>query len=243
MTLRLAGFFIAAAAFAADDVERVFRFTHTPTVQAVQELSTVVRSIGEIRQAVADGDARTLTIRAPQEQVTLAEWLIKELDRPPAAHAPATFEIRPTGGSPQIVRILYLPAVEHIQQAQEITTVVRSIGEIRHAFLYSAAGALALRGSPDQIALAEWLLTEVVKSGPSSAVREFRLDGKGEDHVQVYHLQSKYSVDQLQEIAKSTRVTTHLRRLFTFNATRAIAARGTADQLAAAARLLEVHTR
>ena len=243
MTTRFASFLIGTIAFAADDVERVFRFANTPNVRAVQELSTVVRSIGEIRHAYADGAAQTLTVRAPQEQVTLAEWVIKELDRPPAEHAPATFEIRSPDGTPQTIRVLYVPPAADMQQAQEITTLVRSIGEIRHAFLYSSTGAMALRGSPDQIALAEWLLTEVAKNGRSSEAREFRLDGKGEDVVQVFHLSEAYTVERLQEIAKRTRTATQLRRLFTFNATRAIAARGTADQISTAERMLREHSR
>lgn len=243
MTTRFASLLIATTTFAADDVERVFQFANTPTVRAVQEISTVVRSIGEIRHAYADGAARTLTVRAPQEQVRLAEWVIKELDRPRAEHAPATFEMRSTDGTPQIIRIFYVPPASDLQQAQEITTLVRSIGEIRHAFLYSSTGAMALRGSPEQIALAEWLLTEVAKTGPNSEAREFRLDGKGEDVVQVFHLPEAYTVERLQEIARGTRTATQLRRLFTFNATRAIAARGTADQISTAERLLQEHSR
>jgi hypothetical protein len=96
-------------------------------------------------------------------------------------------------GTAQTVRVFYFPAMER-QQAQELTTVVRSIGEIRSSFLYYGARALAIRGTPAQIALTEWLLSEIPRTGPSGA-RDFQLDGKGEDVVQVFHLPSSYSVE------------------------------------------------
>jgi hypothetical protein len=220
--------------------ERVFKFVNTGSAHDAQELATTVRSIAEIRQAFADAEARSMRVQATEEQIALAEWLTAQLDRRPGSPgASSGYEMRLPDGTAQTVRVFYFPAMER-QQAQELTTVVRSIGEIRSSFLYYGARALAIRGTPAQIALTEWLLSEIRRTGPSDA-RDFQLDGKGEDVVQVFHLPSSYSVERLQQITTATRTSIQIRRMFTFNATRAIAARGSADQIASAARLLAAH--
>lgn len=237
---------IAGLALAADDVERVFRFEHTPTRESVQEIATVVRSIGEIRQAYANAEARSLTVRAPREQVELAEWVVKELDRPATPQggaSPASFVIQPPDATAQVVRIFFLPAGIEGHNLQEITTAVRSVGEIRHSFTYNAARAIAVRGTHERLLLTEWLLEELQKPNGVSAAREFRLDSEREGVVQVFHLPKVASIEKLQEIAKATRPAASVRRVFTFNDTRAIAVRGTAEQVSSAARFLADYKR
>lgn len=246
MTRRLLSFLVAGFALAADDVERVFRFEHTPTRESVQEIATVVRSIGEIRQAYANAEARSLTVRAPREQVELAEWVVKELDRPAIPQggaSPSSFVIQPASGTAHVVRIFFLPAGIEIHHLQEITTAVRSVGEIRHSFTYNAARAMAVRGTHEQLLLTEWLLEELQKPSGMSPPREFRLDSEREGVVQVFHLPKVASIEKLQEIAKATRQSASIRLVFTFNDTRGIAVRGTAEQVSSAARFLAGSTR
>ena len=245
MTRRLVSFLVAGLVLAADDVARVFRFEHTLTRESVQEISTVVRSIAEIRQAYANAEARSLTAQASPEQVELAEWVVKELDRPAAAQggaSPASFVIHPPNGTAHVVRIFFLPAGIEVHHLQEITTAVRSVGEIRHAFTYNAARAVAVRGTQEQLLLTEWLLEELQKPSGISLTREFRLDSEREGVVQVFHLPQALSIERFQEIARATRPAASIRRLFTFNRTRAIAVRGTAEQVSSAARFLADYT-
>lgn len=244
--IRLTGAVMAMACvgYAADDVERVFRLRYTQTPLEVQEMTTVIRSLAEIRQAYADASSRTFTVKAPQEQVAFAEWLVAELDRPAeasGARSSGTYEFPLSSGASHLSRVFYLPSTLEPQQVQEFATVIRSVGEIRHAFVYNSTKAVALRGTAEQIALAEWLIGEIMKPDQSSTPREFRLEGRGEDVVQVFHLPQKYGIAQLQEITHGVRATTQTRRMFTYNDTRAIAARGTAEQIASVERLLKTH--
>lgn len=62
-----------------------------------------------------------------------------------------------------MVRVFYLKNATTVQELQEISTTVRSVAEIRRAFTYSAQNALLLRGTPDQIALAEKLIQDLDK--------------------------------------------------------------------------------
>ncbi|MGH9720246.1 MAG: hypothetical protein ACRD8O_08540 [Bryobacteraceae bacterium] len=75
--------------------------------------------------------------------------------------------------------------------------------------------------------------------GQSAGAAEHRLTGVGDDVVRVFYLTRAETPQRLQEIAVQLRSMTEVRRLFTYNAHRAVALRGTADQIARADRLIK----
>lgn len=62
-----------------------------------------------------------------------------------------------------VVRVFYVQNATSVQEFQEIATAVRSIAEIRRVFTYNAQHAIVMRGTPDQIALAEKLIHDLDK--------------------------------------------------------------------------------
>ena len=114
--------------------------------------------------------------------------------------------------------------------------MVRSMGEIKRLFTCSATRALTLRGTPAQIALSEWLLTALDRK--SQAPRDFIMPGSSEDAAHVFFLTPDETPQRLQEVAVHVRTTTRCPRLFTYNAPRAIALRGTPAQIAQAGQLI-----
>jgi general secretion pathway protein D len=62
-----------------------------------------------------------------------------------------------------VVRVFYVQNATSVQEFQEMATAVRSIAEIRRVFTYNAQRAIVLRGTPDQVALAEKLIHDLDK--------------------------------------------------------------------------------
>jgi hypothetical protein len=108
-------------------------------------------------------------------------------------------------------------------------------------FPYNAQRTLALRGTADQIRLAEWLCHGVDKpvggQAPPQPV-EYRLPG-GNEVVRVFYLTQTASPQRLQEIVNTVRTTTKLQRVFPCGTQKALAVRGTDNQIAAAERLVQ----
>ncbi len=67
-----------------------------------------------------------------------------------------------------VVKIFYIKNSTTLQELQEISTTVRSVTEIRRAFTYGAQNAILVRGTVDQVALAEKLILDLDK--PKSEV-------------------------------------------------------------------------
>src|SRR5207247_1168482 len=198
----------------------------TATVQDFQEVATLVRSIADIRRLFTYNAPRALVMRGTADQVGLAEWLVNTLE---TAQASAKLEYGMPSGSEDVVRVFYLAHTGTVQSLQEVATLVRSIGDIRRMFTYNRPRAIAMRGTADQAALAQWLFGELDKLVKDQSAHEYRLPGAVEDVVRVFYLPHSGTVQHFQEIATFVRSATQIRRAFTYNAPRALTLRGTAD--------------
>ncbi len=67
-----------------------------------------------------------------------------------------------------VVKTFYLANTTTVQELQEIATAVRSVTEIRRLFTYNGQNAILIRGTVDQVALAEKLIADLDK--PKSEV-------------------------------------------------------------------------
>ncbi len=74
---------------------------------------------------------------------------------------------------------------------------------------------------------------------PDAALHEYHFPGGGDDIVRVFYIKHANTPQELQEIVTLVRSVADVRRLFTYNELRAFAARGTADQIALVAWLVE----
>lgn len=218
----------------AQEQDRTFYFTHTATTQQFQEVATAIRTIADTQQITTDNDQKRVTIHATAPQIAMAEWLFNELDSPVAAPAVA-HEYRTPGTGDDVVRVFYVITAPTVQDFQEAATLVRTITDTRRVFTYNARNALMMRGTEAQMGLAEWLLKEIVPEPPSSSTHQREMGS--DDVVRVLRLPHTATVQDFQKAATQIRQTTQIKKIFTYNAPRAMAVRGTADQIVLAERM------
>jgi hypothetical protein len=229
------GLAVISAFASAQDRDRTFYLTHTATVQQFQEVATVIRTIANIQQVSTDNDQKSVTVHATAGQIAMAEWLFNELDNP-AIQASVPHEYRVPGDTDDVLRVFYVTTAATVQDFQEISTMVRTISSITRVFTYNAPRALVVRDTAAQIQLAEWLVKELDQpAAPSS--HEYRIPGGKDDVVHVLYLAQTGSVQAFQKAATQIRTATQMNRVFTCNTPKALAVRGTADQIAMAERM------
>ena len=68
-------------------------------------------------------------------------------------------------------------------------------------------------------------------------------DPRGENIVRVFYVKNVPTVQAFQQVATQIRTATSIRRVFTYNATMAMAVRGTAAQMAMAEQMLQDRAR
>jgi hypothetical protein len=231
---------------AEEQLDRVFHFVRTESMQDRQQIATVIRSISEMRDVSDDTANGSLTLRGTTTQISVADWLFQKLENATQQRpALTTNEFRPSNDD-DVVRVFYLTHIDTLRDLQEMSTVVRSMTDVRKLFSYTSQRVITLRGTAAQIALAEWLFKEldkpdqqaVTRSTQAAASEEFR-PSNGDDVVRVFYRTGADTPQALQEIVSQVRSRTEIRRAFLVNSQRAVAMRGTAAQIAHADRLFK----
>lgn len=229
-----------------DDVVRLLFTPNTATIQDLQEVATTIRTIAEIRRVYTYNAPKVLALRGTADQIAAAAFLVQELDQPVAAKRSDSRQyqmIDPANRGETAVRVFYLPYTATIQQFQEVATMVRTISEIRRVFTYNTPRAMIVRGNSDQIALAGWMVGELGKPvNPGTASQPYKYAGNPRDSenlIQLFYVKDMPTVAAFQQLATQVRTSTKMRRVFTYNESKALALRGDEAQLALAQQILQ----
>jgi len=225
--------------------DKVFYFTHLDAPQAIQEVSNAVRSIGDIRDVSVDFAKRSLTVKGTADEIAIAGWIIAELDK--SSSAPGTRDLPFNDPRAPLAQIIYLSHVDNPQYLQEIVNAVRSVVDIQRFFPMNWQKAIVMRGSPDQVKAADWLLGVLDQAaGPrtAGAPHEYRLPAVGWDArsglaVQVATVTQLVTPQEMQTTTNLIRSIADIQRFFPIVSRRFLVMRGTDDQTALANWLLK----
>lgn len=215
-----------------DPIVRVFYVREIAAIESFQEITTVMRSIAEIRRVFMYNARYAIALRGRAEQIALAEWLCGALDRAAHAQSTATPIYRVYSGRDDIARVFYVPRTESVADLQETATLIRSIAEIPRLFACRGPRAVAMRGTADQLAAANWLLTALER--PTKKASEYAFSANGSERMHVFWLPNDDTPAHFQQVVTSVRAGSGIRRGFGHPTRRALVVRGTADQIAAA---------
>jgi hypothetical protein len=144
----------------------VLHFTATNSAEDFQEIAGVMHYITDIPHPGVDAKEKSLSLQGTPGQVALAEWLFINLDKPTNVSPDAAkHEYRASDSADDVVRLFYLTNPEVPKGMQEIVTAVRSLANIRQVSTYDDLRAVVVRGTSEQINLAEFLFAQMDKPG------------------------------------------------------------------------------
>jgi hypothetical protein len=232
-----------------DNIVRVFYLSNPEKVGDFQEVATAVQSTADISLSTYN-DLRAVVMRGTSAQADLAEFLLTQMDRPGIELNPsqrlqssASPEFRTHNFPENLVRVFYEPNTT-VLEFQEEFTLVRVMARFRRCFAYNAPRAIAARGNDDQLALAEWLFTELDKASiaearQASGAHEFRISPTSDEFVRVFYLAYAGTRERFNEIATQVQSNTKNPEVFPFAPRVAIVVRGTARQIELADRTIQ----
>jgi hypothetical protein len=227
-----------AVSVAFGQTNRIFQLTQDENKQELEEIATVLRATGDIQQVSIDDINRTVTVDGTAGQIAMADWLVRQMDLPANGPLSGVHEYRPAAGSDDVVRVFYLTHASTVQELQQIVTTVRSVADIPRVFIYNALNAVAVRGTNQQVSLAAWLVDQLNQPANVAAPAPHEYKLPGDDVARVFELTYPQTRQQLQEIVTLIRSIGDIQRLFLCNERRAVALRGTVEQVALAAWLV-----
>jgi hypothetical protein len=220
-------------------LDQVLHFTHAETNRELQEIATSMRAITEIPQVSVDTEQRTLTLHGTAAQIVLAEWLLNQWESSSPAQPPdnpAAHQYRLS--SDDIVQVFHLAHAPTPQILQAMATDVRTVANIRRLFTYTAPSVMTARGDAAQLALAEWLVSQLDQpsrqAARSAGSHEYRPAGTVDDVVRVFFPANPETPQVLQEMATDVRIIADIRFLFIYPASTALIVRASAADIALA---------
>ena len=222
---------------------QVYYLSHVDTPQDLQEIVNAVRSVTDIQRCFPMNQQKAIVLRALPEQVKAADWLFGLLDRPagaPGGAIPPDYRLSEAAYDARgglVARVAPLAHLDTPQAIQEITNVIRSLADMQRCFPIQSRRILVMRGSDDQMTLAKWLL-EQLDSPAGQGTTEFKVGGAGNQIAQVAYVNAR-TPQSLMETVVEIRTQTQIQRVFAFNPQKAVALRGTADQLARAQQVIQ----
>lgn len=112
------------------------------------ELATVIRSVTSINKIAMRSDPRVVLVRGNQAQVTVAAWLVEQLNRDSvSATQPPELKL----GDDDLLRVYGVPRAREAAELQETAAAIRSAARISQMFTYSKPMALVVRGTAAQM--------------------------------------------------------------------------------------------
>jgi hypothetical protein len=241
MQIRLAALTLVCAAAFAQEQTRTYTFAHTQNPQHMQETVNTIRSILEVKNVSLDPAQRSLTAGGTLDQLTLITWLFTDLDRP--VSRPQTLQVRDsTFPDPQTrsVKIFYPAHLSTAQQVQEVVNAIRSIAEVQRCVALNGPGAIVVRGTSEQMALAEWLVGEFDRSLAGKrpeGKREYDFSDAAQPNgdrrspaVRIYYPASVSTPLDMQEMVNGLRSIAEVQRAVAFTASGAIVIRASNEQ-------------
>jgi hypothetical protein len=228
----------------ADNVVRMFYLERGQTVQEFQELATLLRTITETRRIFTYNDARAAVFRGTADQMAMTDWMIGDIEKAavgPRPHSVSRQYLLPASPTPtpneNVTQIFYLANTPTVQDFQELATLMRTIAEVRRVFTYNTPRAIAVRGTADQVAFVNWLFNELDQpvhgqQAHQSAIYTYPVVGRDDGTTaRVFYLPHIATTQDFQKIATTIHTVAQIRRVFTWNEARAMAVRGTVDQV------------
>jgi len=146
-------------ALSGDDVTHVFNLSNPLVPMETQEMVTLIRSVADVQRIFLYNARKTIVVRTSPDHMALTAWLVKQLDRP-ASTPSVTVQYTLPRGPDNIVGVFYLPNPSR-ERLNKAATQVRTTARVQHLFTYGTLGAVAVRGTLEQLATAEKVIEEI----------------------------------------------------------------------------------
>lgn len=239
---------------AAQTVEKKLPLANIVTPGAIQDLGSVLTVMPDVRRVSYDSATKSMVVRGSAGQISLAEWLVQQLDRPaggPSAERqkPGVFEYHPPAGhddGDNAVRVFHMTHTD-TQTLEEVLTVMRFGADIDHAMAFIAGGDVVVRAAPQRVAMAEWVVQQLEQ--PADAERktvafEYQSPDGGRDAlasaVRIVYLTNTGTPEAIWALVRLVRTGTGVPRVFPVTSLKALVIRAEPKRVVAAENLIAV---
>jgi hypothetical protein len=230
-----------------DDGIRMFHLARAASAspQAVQEIITVIRTVGDIQKVFNFTDHSDLVVRGTASELAFVQSMISSLDQTPNPQR-AALAMSPEfhydwGRATDTVRVFYLAHSSQPQQIQEILTNLRTVLYVQRVFNFTPIAALVVRGTPETVAASEWMIRSLdLPADAKAATGEFTLSpsARGGSMIHVLYPANLKGTALMQTLAM-VRTNAGIQTAYLKTTPATLVLRGSADQVTKADQMVQ----
>ena len=189
--------------------ERTLQLTNPSTLRGMQEIATILRTVGDIKNLSLDAPHASFAVSGTPAELDFAEWIVHQVDRPAGwqpseqdRNNPSTREYHLAPGTPNgVARAFYLTSTLQPRPTQETLTILRTVLDVQKIFNYTDHHILVYRGPAAQVEAVDWTL-KILDSPAGTPVptEPWRLDSKPFDLLRVFSLPPDTTSPQMQQL-------------------------------------------
>lgn len=217
--------------------------------QTIQDLHNVFLNFVECKSVTYDAPTQTFHMSGTSAQLALAEWALRQVDRPAGAALPTQpasyiFADTPKKGQPETaVRMFFFTGGKNSSDLQDFQNIFRTGADIQRVAPINSMNAILVRAVPERVALAEWAARQMdAPAEPGTmASYEFIPDvGEGPPPrnrataVRAFFFANITTSSAMQDMQNAMRTGADIQRVFPYNSRHAILIRAEPERAALA---------
>jgi len=212
-----------------NDVVEVFELKNSPSIYDLQEILTGLRTVAQIAKIYQVVAPRLMIMRADANHITVADFLIPQLDQPVATRTVSSIQsLQAPDGSGDTVIAYGLANTKTNLELQEILTNLRTVLNIQCLYQRTGPKLLSFRGNAVQVQTAEWLIQQLDKQTVTGSGAEMRVPNGKDDVLHVFYLaEGTNAGEALKSVRQMKLPVAYIRTSLP-----ALTVRATADQIA-----------
>jgi hypothetical protein len=213
----------------------VFRVSPAATVADLTALTTAIRTVTDIPRLFPYERQMAIVARDTPEKIAAADWVVRQLSPyngdAPSVDSPAyplASERPDEANGDWSIRVFRMDPKTTDSQLTSMVTAIRTVADLQRVFPFGSGKALIARGSPAQMAVAEWLVHELAKPAGASTVHQTTMPGLIDGVVRLFYVGQQMDVTPLVTQLRSE---VGIIRIFPFGNPSAVVLRGRPDQM------------
>ena len=228
------------ATLASAQTAQTFRFPENTTAADMDAMGTIAITVAGA-QVSLDRTGRLMTVKGTAESVAATEWLFQQMEQPASAAATATTLRygKPFGDRQEEIAVFMIPPATPTDVVGPLITAIRTAADVQRTFVHPGAKAIAARADPSAIAEAEWIVQQVLPSGPAPAADSPSYPVSQSEEIRIFRIPPESTSGQLTEVWKALqKIEDPGQRIFPLSATKSLIIRSSTENVALAGWLL-----
>jgi hypothetical protein len=141
-----------------DDILSVFYVRNAGAPLGLQEIVTTLRTVCNTQSIYSYSALGAIVLRGTAAETAVDAWVIQHMDAPPDNRAGSPQDYLNPGAAGDLTRVVYLPQPIDRDSLNQLVTAIRTTGQVTHVFCGTALNTIAMRGTSDEILLAQRLI-------------------------------------------------------------------------------------